>query len=210
MALVTGIPLGTITSNDEITLEGAPNIYFQDALANPLNNPDADDYYWGLSGTAAYPVFQLGCYVDVSLTEDITINTVRCDTVGDKATVQKRNYIELTLTLQHFLPLSILSKVGGFGDTPTSGSGVEKVGIGKINNNQYWHVYMPKVYDEDTGDYVLIHMHRAQFVDAWTIGMRSGDPWQMTGLKIRGYADETKPQTQQFATIVRADASAIA
>src|SRR3990167_342765 len=101
MALVTGTPLGTIIDNDEINLEGAPNIYFQSTSANPLNNPDGDDYYWGLSGTALYPVYQLGCYTDVSLTEDVTLNAIRCDTSGDVATIQKRNYLEVNFTLQH-------------------------------------------------------------------------------------------------------------
>ena len=48
MALVTGTPLGTINSQEDIYLEGSPNIYFQDAEAPPLFNPDADLFYWGL------------------------------------------------------------------------------------------------------------------------------------------------------------------
>jgi hypothetical protein len=208
VALVTGTPLGTITSQDEITLEGAPNIYFQDVSADPLHNPDGDSFYWGLSGTSSYPVYQLGCYIDVALGEDVTLNAVRCDTVGDKSSVQKRNYIELTLTLQHLFPLAVLRHVMN-ASAVTSGSGVEKMGIGKINNNQFWMVYLPKVYDDDTGDYVLFHLHRAQFVDAWSINMTSGEPWAMSGVRIRGYADEDLPSAQQFATVIRADVSAI-
>lgn len=210
MSLVTGEPIGgTFIDNDEIVIEGAPNIYFQDATANPLKNPDADGYYWGLSGTSAYPIYQLGCYTDVALSEDVTLNVVRCDTVGDKSAIQKRNYLELTLTLNHILPLSVANVVGNFGGLVTSGTGVEKVGVGEINNNKYFHVYLPKVYDTDNGDYIAIHLHRAQFVDAWTINMKSGENWNMTGLKVRAYADESKPQTQRFGVFVRADASAI-
>jgi hypothetical protein len=83
------------------------------------------------------------------------------------------------------------------------------MGIGKINNNRFFHLYVPKVYDDDTGDYLIFHIHKAQFVDAWNIGMRSGDPWQVSGVKLRAYADDTKPANQVFATVVRLDPSAI-
>ena len=209
MSLPTGTPVGNILTQNEIIVEGAPVIYFQDATANPLKNPDADGFYWGLSGTSTYPVYQLGCYIDVALSEDVTVNALRCDTVGDKAAIQKRNYLELTVTLKHLFPLTFLSKVGNFGDTVVSGTGTEKVGIGKINNNQFWHVYLPQVYDTDAGDYVAFHLHRVQFVDAWTINMPSGDAWNMTGVKIRAYADDTKSNDMLFATVIRADASAL-
>ena len=61
MALVTGSPVGNVDSQEETYVEGAPNIYIQDYNASPLNNPDADGYYWGLSGTTALPVFNIGC-----------------------------------------------------------------------------------------------------------------------------------------------------
>ena len=70
MALSTGtpgMPATGIVSQDEITLEGAPNIYFQDATTDPMYNPDCDGYYWNLTGSATYPIYQLGCYTDVSL-----------------------------------------------------------------------------------------------------------------------------------------------
>jgi hypothetical protein len=209
MALVTGTPLGTIDTQDEIYLEGAPNIYFQDATATPLNNPDGDGYYWGLSGTATYPVYQLSCFTDVALGEDLTINAVRCDTVGDKSAVQKRNYIELTVTVSTIFPLTVLSHILNISTPDTGLTDLEKVGIGKVNNNRYYMVYLPKVYDEDTGDYVLFHLHRAQFVDAWSIAMTSGENWNISGIRLRGYADETKPAGQLFGVIVRADPSAI-
>jgi len=209
MALVTGSTLGvTPTTQDEISIEGAPNVYFQDYDNGPAYNPDGDGFYWNLSGTSTYPVYQLGCYIDVSLGEDVTLNAVRCDTVGDKSAVQRRNYIELTLTLQHLFPLSVLRHVMN-ASAVTSASPTEKMGIGKINNNQFWMVYLPKVYDEDAPDYVAFQLHRAQFVDAWSISMTSGEPWSLSGVRIRGYADETKPTAQQFATVIRLDDSAI-
>lgn len=208
MTLITGTPLGNIDSQDEIYVEGAPYIYVQQYEANPLNNPDSDGYYWGLSGTTGLPVFGVGCVQDVSLTEGITMNQIRCDTVGDKGTIQRRDYIEFELTILTMFPLTTLRHLLNI-SAPTVGSGVEKAGIGQINNNRFYMAYCPKVYDQDTGDYVLFHLHRAQFVDAWTINMNSGEPWTVSGLKLRAYADESKPQASLFGTIVRADASAI-
>jgi hypothetical protein len=203
MTLATGTPLGNVDSQDDIYLEGAPYIYFQDYRANPLFNPDGDGFYWGLSGTSVYPVYNLGCVNDVSLTEDVTMNNIRCDTVGDKGVVQKRNYVEFVFTLQTMFPLVELRHLLGLSAVTASG-GLEKVGIGSINNNQNYMLYAPKVYDDDTGDYLLFHLHKAKPVDAWTIGM-GVDGWKITGLKFRAFADTTKPDAQKFGVIVRAD-----
>jgi len=208
MALVTGTPIGNVDSQDEVYVEGAPYIYIQDYTANPLNNPDADGYYWGMSGTSSLPVFAIGCVQDVSLTEGVTMNQIRCDAVGDKGTIQRRDYVEFELTILSLFPLSTLRHILNL-SAPTVGTNVEKVGIGAINNNRYYMAYTPKVYDPDTGDYVLFHLHRAQFVDAWTINMNSGEPWTATGLKLRAYVDDTKPANQSFGVIVRADESAL-
>ena len=208
--LVTGAAVGNIVAQDEIYLEGAPYLYYQDATANPLNNPDADGYYWNLSGTSTYPVYRIGCIQDVSLTEGLTINQVRCDTIGDKATIQRRDYIEFAFSFSSLLPLSALRHLLNFGSAPTSSTIYEKLGIGGINNNQFYHLYAPKVYDDVAGDYVAFHLHRAQFVDAFTINMRSGEPWMVEGIKARAYADETKPATARFGTIIRGDDSALA
>ena len=205
-----GMPATGIISQDEITLEGAPNIYFQDATMDPMYNPDGDSYYWNLTGSATYPIYQLGCYTDVSFGEDVTLNAVRCDTVGDKSAVQKRNYLELTFTLHHMFPLSVLTHVLNAGSAVDNNPGVsEKMGIGKIDNNQFWRVYLPKIYDEDAPDFVSITMHRCQFVDAWSISMASGEAWSVSGVRLRGYADEDMPTAQSFATIIRLDPSAI-
>ena len=157
MTLVTGTPKGNITSQDEIYVEGAPYIYIQDYTANPLNNPDADGYHWGLSGTTSYPVFNIGCVQNVSLTEGLTMNQIRCDVVGDKGTIQRRDYIELELTILTVFPLSTLRHMLNL-SSPTVSSNIEKVGIGQINNNRSYMAYAPKVYDQDTGDYLLRHL----------------------------------------------------
>ena len=209
MGLSTGTPLGSITTQESIYLEGAPYIYFQDATANELNNPDAQTYYWGLSGTSTYPVYLLGCVNGVALSENLTLNAVRCDNIGDVASVQRRHYLELTLSIQSLFPLSVLAHIIKSPQTTYSSGGLQKMGIGAINNNQMYHVYMPKVYDDLTGDYLSMTLHRAQFVDAFSLAMTMGENWKLNGLKIRAYADDTKPANQTFLTLIRADASAI-
>lgn len=206
MGLTTGTPLGSITSQDEIYLEGAPYVYFQDYTATELSNPDADGFYWGLSGTTAYPVYLIGCATDINLTENLTVGEIRCDNVGQKDAIQKRNYLDFNLTITSLLPLTVLKHMIKGGAVTVSGA-IEKMGLGSINNNLKYHVYLPKVYDEDTGDYVSITIHKAKFVDAFTLNMRSGEPWQLTGIKLRAFADDTKPAAQYFATIIRADPS---
>lgn len=207
MALTTGTPQGSIIAQEEIYLEGSPYIYFQDASANPRYNPDADGYYWGMSGTTAYPVYQLGCVVDVSLRESLTMNDVRCDTAGVKATVMRRDYVEFVLTIQSLLPLAVLRHTMKL-SAPTLATGLEKVGIGSINNNLRYMVYAPKVYDEDSGDILLFHLHKAQFVDAWELAMKAGENWSFQ-VMLRAYADTTKPDSQKFGVIIRSDLSAL-
>lgn len=205
MALVTGTPKGNIVAQEELYIEGAPYIYFQDYRAAPLNNPDAAGFYWGLSGTSTYPVYQVGCIQDVAFGDNTTVNAVRCDTVGDKDVIQKRNHLELKLTVLTQFPFAILAKILNFGSAVTSSTGLEKVGIGSIDNTQLWHAYCPKVYDDVNGDYVLFHLHRAKFVNAWTMNFKFGASWTVTGLELRAFADETMPSAQKFATLVRED-----
>lgn len=208
MALVTGSPIGNLDTQEDLFLEGAPTIYFQDALATPWKNPDANGYYWGLSGTVTYPAFEIGCPTDVSFTENLTINDVLCDNVGVKAVVQQRNYFEFQFSIRSFFPLQTLKNLLN-GSTVTEASPVQLMGLGKINNDQYWHVYAPKVYNEDNGDYVWIYLHKCQFVDAFTIAMTLGNPWQLSGLKLRAFVDSTKPAAQQFGMWGRSDLSVI-
>ena len=208
MSLSTGTPIGNVDSQDEIYIEGSPYLFIQQYEATPLNNPDASGYYWGMSGTTAYPVFQIGCVQDVSLTEGVTMNAIRCDTDGDRGTIQRRDYVEFNLTILSQFPLTTLRHMLNL-STPTVSTGLEKMGIGSINNNRFYMAYAPKVYDQDTGDYVLFHLHRAQFVDAWTINMKGGDSWTTTGLKLRAYSDSTRPDNQKFGVVVRSDVSAL-
>lgn len=208
MALVTGSPIGNLTSNEELYLEGAPYIYYQRNLATPLNNPDSDGFYWNLSGTTTYPVYELGCVNDVSLSENLTINDVLCDNVGVKSTIQQRNYLEFTFNFQQPFPLDVLAPVVK-GSAVVETAPTQKFGFGTIDQNIYFMVYAPKVYDTTAGDYVWIHLNKASFVDAFTINMGFGNPWQITGVRFRAFADTDKPQTQQFGMFGRADASVI-
>lgn len=208
MALLTGTPQGNVTPQEEVYIEGAPYIFIQDATATPKNNPDSDGYYWGMSGTSLYPAIGIGCVLDVSLTEGLTMNAIRCDTDGDRGVIQRRDYVEFNLTIATLFPLTTLRHTLNL-STPTVGSDYEKVGIGAINNARYYMAYCPKVYDPDTGDFVVFHLHRAQFVDAWTINMKAADPWTVTGLKLRGFIDSSKPANQLFGVITRFDPSAL-
>ena len=210
MALVTGTPGGNITSSEDIYMEGAPTLYIQDYNADPLHNPDSDGFYWGLSGTTTYPAIEIGCLTDVSLGEDLTMNDVLCDNVGVKDTLQQRNYVEFSFTVQSFFPFDVLTEILKGGEvTENAVEHTQKFGLGKIDNAQRWMVYAPKVYDEDAADFVVIHLHKAKFVDAWEIDMPFGSPWQATGILLRGFADTDKPSAQQFASVIRADTSVI-
>jgi hypothetical protein len=157
-----------------------------------------------LSGTTTYPAYLLGCIQDVTLTEGVTMNDVRCDTVGVKDTIQKRNYVEFNLTILSLMPLTVLRHILNI-SVPTTGTGFETAGIGQINNSQHYHVYAPKVYDESAAGWLMFYLHKAKFVDAWTLNMKYGDAWTATGLKIRAYANDNYPANQIFGVIRRAD-----
>lgn len=208
MAITTGSPIGNLDTMEDIYLEGAPYIYFQDANATPLFNPDASGFYWNMSGTATYPVYEIGCPVDVSFTENLTVNDVLCDHVGTKATIQQRNYVEFSFSLQSFFPFQALRFMLKMGAV-TEQSPKQMMGIGPINNDQYFHVYAPKVYNSDVGDYVWLYFHRAQFVDPATINMTFGSPWRAEGLKLRAFADTSKPDAQRFGMFGRSDLSVV-
>ena len=207
MALVTGSPIGSTVAQEEVYIDGAPNIYYQDYTADPLNNPDGDGYYWGLSGTSTYPVKALACVTEVSMAQNITLNDIRCDAVGVKGTIQQRDSVDLTFTLQTLFPLSIFAELNNFSPADV-GTGTEKVGMGTINNQKYWHVYCPKVYDRDTGDYLLVHLHKCQLVEVGELQMQYGQPWAQS-MTFRAFADDTYADTMLFGTIIRADASAL-
>lgn len=208
MALVTGTPLGTITEQDNIYLDTPPSLWFQDAEADLLNNPDGDGFYWGLTGTTTYPAYEIECYEGLTITATYESNAVRCDTIGDNANIQKLNSIDLAMTLKTLLPFETLSKFLRGGAVTTTAGATEKFGIGQPNNNQYWHVYGASVYDTSAGDYINFTGHRAQFVDTWTLTPTYGNVTTLTAT-LRLFADSAKPADQLFMTLVRADPSAI-
>lgn len=207
---VTGSPIGNLVTQEELYIEGSPFLYIQDYRASPLFNPDADGYYYGLSGTATYPASLIGCVQDVSFADNVTMNDVRCDTVGTKDTIQKRNYLEFDLTILSQFPLSVFTKLANFSPaTINAGAHAEKVGIGAIDNNQKWMLYAPKVYDEVNGHWLAFHMHKVKFISAWKLSMKFGQSWDLTGVKIRAYADDSKPSLARFGTIFRIDSAVL-
>ena len=210
MSLTTGTPEGNVLTQEDLYLEGAPTVFIQSYDASLLNNPDEDGFYWGLSGTSENPVYEIACLSDVSLTEDVTLNDVLCDNVGVKDTIQQRNSVEFQFAVKSFFPLTNMSQLLNLGTvTQNTGEGTEKVGIGKINNQKFWHVWSPAVYNEEVGDYIAVHFHRAKFVEAWTIDMPFGEQWTANGIRLRAYADTNYPSAQQFGMILRNDPSVI-
>lgn len=205
MALVTGTPLGTETAQSDLYIDTAPSVWFQDVNAAGLNAPDSDGFYWGLTGSASYPIYALDCYEAVAFGGNIEMSNIRCDTVGDRSAIQKLAYLDLTFTLKTLLPLATLTHILRGGAVTTTVGTSEKMGIGQPDNQQYWRAYFASVYDEDAGDYVCITMHRAKFVDSWEIAFNGfGEPATL-GVTIRGFADTDLPAAQQFATVIRGD-----
>jgi len=208
MPLVTGTPEGTIIEQDDIYVEGAPYIYYQSSSGvDELHHPDSDGFYWGLSGTVANPVYALGCYEGVTFSDNVEVNAVRCDNVGDISVLQKRGHLELKFTLKSLFPLSTIRALLKGGAVTVSGD-FEKMGIGPIDNAEQFYVYFPKVYDEAAADYVSITGHKCKFVDAWEMTFPYGNPWTLS-VTIWMLADTTMPSAQQFATIIRYDPDAI-
>jgi len=207
MTIVTGSPLGNILSQEEKYLEGSPYLYIQDYRAGALNHPDANGYYWNLSGTSTYPIYSLGCIQDTKLTEDVTLNMIRCDTVGDKAAIQRRNFLTVEFQLNSLLPLSVTAVLMNMFNSTTV-SGKEYVGISKINNNIYYQLYAPKVYDEVAGYWIMMQLHRCQITGnfVWDMAL-SGH--KLTGIKVTALIDETKPANQLFGVLARMDQSAL-
>jgi hypothetical protein len=208
MSLITGNPAGTTEVSEDIYLVGAPSVYIQDYTAPLWYAPDAGGFYWGLTGTSTYNVYEIGCPTDMTFTENIVATDVLCDNIGVKATVQQRQFVEFSFSFQTFFPFQVLRYLLK-GGAVTETAPTQKFGLGKINNNLFFHCYCPQIYDEDTGDYVWIMLHKCQFVDPWSIAMSFGNPWKGSGIKLRAFADSTKPAAQSFGMMGRLDASAI-
>lgn len=208
MALVTGSPHGVINTQEDLYVEGAPFVYYQDRDGvDEYNHPDDDGYWWNLSGTVANPVIALGCYENVRWTDNIEVNAVRCDTIGDINVLQKRAHLELSFTLKSLFPLTAIRAIlrGSEVDVTT---GFEKMGLGNIDNARSFYVYFPRVYDEAAGDYVCVTGHKCKFVNAWEMTMPFATPWTL-GVTIWMLADTGKVPGQEFATVIRYDPSAL-
>ena len=209
MALVTGSAFGQITAQTELYIEGAPQIYVADINCPYGFGPDSDGFYWQLSGTTAFPVYQLGCYENVSFGDNLTINMVRCDTVGDKDAIIKRNYMEIKFQLKTFFPLKTIAPFFGT-DIATvvtnAGTHTEKFGFGSFNNAKYYKVYFPKVYDETNGEYVSITGHRCKLITTGDISFVYGNTWTVPVVARLMAYDALLPTAQMFATIIRKDA----
>ena len=204
-------PTGTLTASEDLYIEGAPYFYFGGEHAQ---NPDPEGFYWGLTGTAENPVFAVGCYEDFRFGDDVTINAVRCDTIGDAALVQRRNFMYISFTLKSMLPFDILSRILRGGDVeeqladpgPPVTEGTEIFGFGEIDNTVFYLCYFSRVYDPDAGDFVAVTGHRCQFVDAWEIATPWAEAWRV-GVTMRLFADDDMPVDQRFATMIRLDPS---
>ncbi|MCV6900899.1 hypothetical protein OE165_28095, partial [Escherichia coli] len=81
--------------------------------------------------------------------------------IGVADTIQKRNYIEMNLTILTLFPLTALRHFLKI-NAPTTGTGYEKSGIGQINNQQFYHVYSPKVYDEANAYWLTFWLNKAK------------------------------------------------
>lgn len=197
-------PTGTLNQSENIFIEGGPDLYFGGVLKY---GPDANGYYWGITGTAQVPVYKVGCYENFQLQDNTTINDIRCDTVGTKGSIVRRNYLEGTFDLKSFLPLSELRKLLRWSSSlAVPGSDGEYAGIGEVNQQDYHLLYFSKIYDTDAGDWVSLTATRVQFSWNGAIQFRYGAEW-MVGVQFRCYANEDLPSDQRFATVVRYDPS---
>lgn len=214
MALITGSPVGNIVTPPELYLDQPPTFWFQErytaagASVGLLNNPDANSFYWGLSGTTANPVYEGGCYENFQIADVRTINMVRCDTNGNRTAIQKRDNLNITFTLKSLFPLAKLRHMLNLGAVTTTPGATEKVGIGIIDNSKYYYVYFASIYDPNTGDYVNFTGHRVQFTNAWQLSFTYGQP-ATVGIQATLFADTDRSNDQQFATVIRADPSSI-
>jgi hypothetical protein len=214
MALITGTPVGNLIASQDLFLDVPPTFYFQenkDGSGNAvglLNNPDGDNFFHGLSGTTANPVFEGGCYENFVFTDVRDINMIRCDTDGDKGSIQRRNHLTVTFTLKQMFKLTKLRHMLNLGPVTTTVGATEKVGIGQIDNTKDYYIYFPSVYDSNTGDFLTVTLFNAQFTLAWAMSFTYAQPATVT-IQATGFADPSKPSAQLFASIIRADPSAI-
>jgi len=199
-------PTGTITTQEDIFIEGGPEFWFGGV---PKYNPDSDGFYWGITGTANTPAYKVGCYEDFRFRDNITMNDVSCDQIGVKQTIQKRNFVDVTFTLKSLLPFTVLTHLlKGGAVTQNATEGTEKFGLGEIDNTIFHMCFWSRIYNSD-GDCINWTGHRCQFVDAWELATPWGQPWTVSNIIMRCFADDAKPDAQQFGTMIRYDPSVI-
>lgn len=211
----TAIPTGGITVGEDIYIEGGPRVFFQPYLNSVTNvecpesrAPDADGFFWGLSGTTNCPIFEIGCYEDISLIDTVTRNPVTCDSLGTVDEIQRRDSLELQFTLKSLLPFSQLARyMRGGPVTLNAAEETEKFGVGELANTLY-HMYFVRIYDADAGDYISATFHRARFVEATPLEMPYAEAWNIA-VVAKVFADRTKPLAQRFATYLRYDPSVL-
>jgi len=208
--LLTGTsePTGLTISSEQIYIEGAPDVWFQDAAAPLANNPDAAGFYWGLSGTVSNPIYEFGCIDDFSMVDAVTSNPVTCSNLGEVDEMSRRDHVDLTFTLKSLLPFDILSRVlRGGAVTVDATEETEKFGLGEIRS-QIYHFFFSRVYDVDTGDYISATFPRCRFIEASPLETPYAEPWNIA-VTVRAFADSTKPRAQRFGTFLRLDPSEI-
>jgi hypothetical protein len=214
VTLITGSPVGNIVNSQTQLVDSPPVFYFQEKInadgttVGHLNNPDADGFYYNLSGTTARPVYEGGCYENFQLSDIRDVNMVRCDAEGDRSAIQRRNSLQVTFTLKEFFKLDKLRHMLNFGDVTTTASHSEKAGVGQIDNTKFYYLWFPSVYDENTGDYFSWHIHRAQFTNAWAMSYTYANPATVT-IQVTGFSEPSLPAAQRFATVFRLDPSAL-
>jgi hypothetical protein len=197
-------PTGTINTVEDIYIEGGPDFWFGGVLKY---GPDANNYYWGTTGTAEKPIHKLGCYTNFQWADNIQSSDIRCDVQGVVGNITRRNYLEATFDLMSFLPLSQL-KILIRASSHLAVADAEYMGIGEINQQDYHMTYFSKIYDTDTGDYLSVTGHRCQFEWSGAWAFKYGEPWAI-GIRCRFFADTDLPSAQRFATVIRYDPSAL-
>jgi hypothetical protein len=200
-------PTGTIVTAEEIYIENAPEIWFGGVAQY---SPDADGYYYGITGIAGNPVYKLGCFEAFQFRDNVTINELRCDTSGLVKRTQTRDFLVCTFTLKSLLPLTMLTHILRGGTvTWNDAENAEKMGLGLIDNSTFYKFFFSRIYDDAAGDFVSVTGHRCQFTGNFQVSAPYANAWTVTGVEIAFYADTTLPDDQQFATVVRVDASAL-
>lgn len=200
-------PTGTITTAEDIFIEGAPEIWYGGVRQYA---PDDDGFYHGITGVAANPVYKLGCYTNFRFQDNVQLTEIRCDNLGLRKTSQTRDYLTATFDLESLLPLSMLRHlIRASAVVWNDGENAEKMGIGAIDNTLFYPVFFSRIYDATAGDFVSVTGHRCQFTGNFQLQTPYSGAWMITGIEIRFYADDDLPAAQRFATVIRVDASAL-